>query len=231
MKTVELDFEGHASWHLLSGIKVVIENKWDWLVFCDIFVNKEYPLFIGQPIPRPVKVLDLGANVGYFSLYAADECRKRKQPFEIIAIEGMPDTFSNLVKRVKEVSEIKCGLGLVGKKEGSDFISLSANHGTSSIVSNTSKLPKMSVEYVNLDKLIPESWSVIDVIKCDIECSELEFVQNYSNILKKTGLVYMEIHHKKVNAAKLRKLMVEYGFKYNTLLIDRKTNTIEVFSK
>src|SRR5580704_18272210 len=59
--------------NLDSGIQVVMQGRSDWDVFAEIFVNREYDTAIlealsASPADSPIWILDLGANVGYFSL-------------------------------------------------------------------------------------------------------------------------------------------------------------------
>lgn len=217
----------HAALLFGTDIQIWIESQWDFLVFWDVFVNREYPLSI---VPKPdqvARVLDLGANVGYFSLLAKYELWKVGQPCHIYAVEGDPETYQTLVKRTKDY-DISCFLGLAGKRAGSDYIALSGNHGTSCVVKEDSDYPKIEVPYLNLNTIIPGS---IDLLKCDIEGSEYDLVENYPDLLRRTSTVYMEIHRQVGPYEKLYKTMHDYGFITHQVLHDRKDTTTDIFSR
>src|ERR1700683_4924652 len=58
---------------LQSGIVLKVASKGEWWTYNDIFVNHEYDFSIQEALKshspvHPFTILDLGANVGYFSL-------------------------------------------------------------------------------------------------------------------------------------------------------------------
>ena len=60
-------------WQLQSGIVVKIKSQAEWVIYNDIFVDREYDLPIQQVAAagwsgRPLHILDLGANVGFLHL-------------------------------------------------------------------------------------------------------------------------------------------------------------------
>jgi FkbM family methyltransferase len=224
--TVAAYREMYLTWTLDTGIELTIENTWDWIVFCDMFVNREYPFSVMKG-NRKAQVLDLGANVGYFSLLVAHECKKAGIQAHVTAVEGNPDTFAILESRTRQCADVIVPVeALVGKREGLGYITLSHNHGTSAVVGSNSTFPHVPMSYVDLNTLVPEG--LIDCIKCDIEGSEFDLVANYPDLLVRTGLVFMEVHNAAGNAAGLYKQMASYGFK-REMLLNHETATTEVF--
>jgi hypothetical protein len=84
-------------WTLKSGVKFTIRSASDWMMFCDIFLDGEYD----KPIHRAlsanvtsgvVRVLDLGANSGFFTFCLADRAQQAAFPgsIQIVAVEGSP---------------------------------------------------------------------------------------------------------------------------------------------
>ena len=60
-------------WTLRSKLSIELHGLSDWVVFSDIFVNGEYDeaiehTFSTMPSGEQVRILDLGANVGFFTL-------------------------------------------------------------------------------------------------------------------------------------------------------------------
>src|SRR5947209_12492122 len=69
----------NPSWRLKSGITIRVLSYNDWMIYNDIFVEAEYDRPIGDLIDaardatKPVQVLDLGGNVGFFTLRVAHQ--------------------------------------------------------------------------------------------------------------------------------------------------------------
>ena len=78
---------------------VTVENDNDWFVFNEIFTNKEYDK-VFESLPRSIKnplVLDLGANVGYFTIHVADELLLRDiRDFTFYSIEASSHNYRQL---------------------------------------------------------------------------------------------------------------------------------------
>lgn len=216
-------------WPLLSGIEVVVETEWDWPVFCDIFVNHDYPLLSVPPGIEPVTILDLGANVGYFSLYSADICRRSQRPFVCHAIEALSKTYNILRRRTRNVPEIKTYHGAAGRKSGEVTISQSANHATSSLMTenhNKGKdYPAEPVRYLDLNMIVPGK---LDILKMDIEGSEFDLMKNYRGLIKKAELVFCELHKQDGDIEKFRNEMLEMGFNFMPV-VDRLTASVEFY--
>ena len=79
--------------HTASGMTLRITNPSDWFVFNEIFVKGEYDTAIGIALEHAgerMRVLDLGANVGFFSLRVLDQLRTQGRTdvqVEIVAVE------------------------------------------------------------------------------------------------------------------------------------------------
>lgn len=217
-------------WFLNTGVNIVIENIWDWIIFGGIWLNDEYPFELPRPNRyRKAVILDLGANVGYFSLLAANKCIKYEQPYHIYAFEGCHNTFDKLCERTKCLGDnITCTHGLVGLRKGKDYIAESANHVTSQIVHKDFNHPKILTNYVDIEQIIPAGR--IDILKIDIEGSEFDFVDNYESVLKRTDLIYMEIHFDYGDPKVIRDKMRELGFKSHIVSQDiNNTHCTEAF--
>lgn len=216
-------------WLTDTGIQITIETIWDWIVFGDVWINREYPIYIPKKQDKVATILDLGANVGYFSLLAAHECRKVGQEFRIYAVEGNYHTFNTLLDRTDCIREnFFPYYGLVGCKANEvGYISQSSNHGTSAIIRENSDLPKELNYY--LDFNLPYLYT-IDLLKCDIEGSEHDFVRNYGDLLRRTQTVFMEIHYLD-EAPELYAHMKEYGFKESVVVMNHGACRTEVFSR
>ena len=136
-----------------------------------------YGRFVSDAIAsqgRPFVFLDIGANLGLFSLLAArnPHCRR------VIAVEPLPAIFRNLEANVgrNEGDKIEPILGAVtATKEDFVYLSFDERHsGMSKIVDgphNAVRAPAISAE--KLDRLLPNASTPI-VAKIDVEGSEVD---------------------------------------------------------
>jgi hypothetical protein len=94
---------------LQSGLTVKVASKGEWWTYNDIFIDGEYDKPIHTALKdrstvQPFVVLDLGANVGYFTFRVLDLIGplewERLCP-DITMIEGSPKTFLDLEKRIR----------------------------------------------------------------------------------------------------------------------------------
>lgn len=196
---------------LSSGLEVQIGDYYDWFVFFEIFAAQCYAPGVKVALSLrnywseqfPFRVVDLGANVGYFTLYIADQLINKKIPFDITCVEGSPRNAQELRLRFHQqptnqfAGKVSVYNGLVGNcRTGDAPIQLNENHALNHIV----KLDQMHdgfVPYLNLDTFVsPER---IDLLKIDIEGSEEAFLQEYPDLVKRSTVVILETHETACN--------------------------------
>ncbi len=93
-KTVDLSFR------FSTGIRVQIMSRAEWGIYNDIWVDRVYDSAIESAGSggKPLTLLDLGANLGFFSLRCGHLLCGRN--FVVYAIEGCPQTFLDLENRL-----------------------------------------------------------------------------------------------------------------------------------
>jgi FkbM family methyltransferase len=79
--------------HLRSGEKLTLEERIDMVVFWLVFVRRHYPVNASDRV-----IIDVGANIGLFTIYAARQAPGAK----IIAIEPFPETCRRLRRHVED---------------------------------------------------------------------------------------------------------------------------------
>lgn len=66
-------------WQLVSGIKIRLKDTSNWYMYNDIFVDGEYDTPIQQSLhsqqDKHLNIIDIGANVGFFTLRFIDLLR------------------------------------------------------------------------------------------------------------------------------------------------------------
>jgi FkbM family methyltransferase len=237
----------NAYWGLLdlecelrSGLHVQIRNRADWEVYNEVFVNGEYDAPIDYALDtdeanRPFVVVDLGGNVGYFAFRCADECIVRGigERLSLVIVEGAPLMFRELQRRVGSQPLLRDKVhiihGLVGGKAGEGHITGSHLH-YSNVAYAKPSAGTSRVAFIDLDKELA-SFATIDLIKCDIEGSEFDFIDNYENLLKKTRAAVFEFHRFGRNLDEARDKLSQYGFNRRLALRDTEFYSIEFYTR
>lgn len=228
-------------WLLQSGLLIRIEHQAEWIIYNDIFVEKEYDLPIEKMIAsaqsdRPLRILDLGSNVGFFIVRVLDlilRSNKAHINYQITAIEGSPKVYRILQSRLNELDlllsdSIRLVNGLVGQKSGIGKL-VEFNFHVMNSVSSTQPKKGLEVPYIDISALYQDD-EEIDLIKCDIEGSELHFLHNYQDLLLRTKCVVFELHHHQCDTSKCVSLLRDLGF-VKQLLRQGSNYTLEYFYK
>lgn len=162
-------------------------HKSDLMMFGQIFYSKEYD--INVPVD-PKIIIDLGANVGFASVYFANRFPSAK----IVALEPDNDNYKLACKNVERYDNIQLLHGaiwnreeeihLVDKGKGEGAFSIAAGKGANVVKAFTIKglMEMMSTDF-------------IDVLKIDIEGAEKEiFEYGYEEWLPVTKIIIVETH-------------------------------------
>lgn len=226
---------------LRSGITVRVIDHSDWVVYNEVIVNGEYDSVIhdvlnNSPAHEPLHVLDLGANVGYFSFHFADlfiQQRGSPDGLSLTLAEGSPTVSSELQRRVSQepllANRTQVIHGLVGKRNGGDYVGESYIHygqGASSERTFGSKW----VPYVDLCEAL-KSVNRIALLKCDIEGSEFDLIENYPSLLHKVSIAVFEIHYYGRDVDLCRQRLESYGFQKGTVLRAAPLFSIESYHR
>jgi len=213
-------------WKLKSGINIKVASYAEWVIYNDIFVDGEYNLPIEKSLSvasnKPLILLDLGANVGYFTLKAADFIltKNPNADFLITLVEGSPSNYRELESRLTKqpvlANKIRLVRGLIGKLEGKAKICEIDFHAKNAVCNN-GKSKGVIVPFVNLNSIFSENQEV-DLLKCDIEGFEQIFIENHKKLLKKVKFVVFELHSGKCDIEHCIHLLGEAGFLNHTKL-------------
>ena len=228
----ELLFEWLSlNWDLPTAIHIHLAAYGDWVIYNEIFVSGEYDRALAIALDTPTAhdaprcIVDLGANTGFFTLRAMHEARKRGiggPNLAIFAVEGHPRCIARFRTRLASqptASErVRLVHGLVGERTGDGVL-----HEDIVDVSNSVHRPELSgrrgspaatVPYVDLSTLLAHV-PRIDLVKCDIEGSELRFIENYPDVLAKTEVAVFEFHRDLCDVDRCQALLRQYGFAHH----------------
>ena len=137
---------------------------------------------------RPECVVDVGANIGAFSLYQS----MVKHAQVVIAFEPSPVVFSRLAKNVEinGLNNVRIVNAAAGNKPGL----LSFSEEPMSVNCRVSESGSLRVPCVTLDAEL-SNIPVIDILKIDTEGYETQVLQGATETLKRTQGVALELHY------------------------------------
>lgn len=232
------------SWHLSSGIDIEVLSPTDWSLYNDIFVEMEYDGAIRDLLRRTAArgsgvVLDLGANVGFFELrliHLAIKAGLKPGQIRAVAVEPDGENVRELHRRLASAGpwkqDVTAVTGLAGKREGAANLWKSHNHHSCTVRDQRKYKGAQSVvaQYVDLIKIVPAS-GPIDLLKCDIEGSEEEFVANYHDLLSRVMVAVFEIHHGSCDAKNMRVLLHRAGLVHEEIVAEHESNSVHIFRR
>lgn len=157
-------------------------------------------------------ILDIGANIGWFSLSQS----KQKRNLVIHAFEPVKPTYEYLVANIKlnGIKSIKPhNIGLSNKEEVTDFFFYSAGSGNASnrLMDPSRENVKVQCKLELMDKVVhQESLQRVDFIKCDVEGAEyFAFLGGSETIKKFRPIIFTEM---------LRKWAKKYDYHPNDII-------------
>lgn len=200
------------------------ENQTD-VILKQINEERMYdPIFANR---SDMVVLDLGANCGLFSLYAADSCSR------LIAVEPTPNTFNMLTEIVKDHSNVTPLQLAIGPHNELISFFINENSTTNSMLNRNGQETK--VQCMTLETLFHmQELDHVDFIKCDIEGSEMQALTDATlgPVAHKVNFWFIEIHQTNVNESpwpgnlesnrqQLAELFQRHGYQTESVIHDQ----------
>lgn len=163
--------------------------RFDRQVFNGIFARDEYRLNAVAPGAWDT-VLDVGANIGLFSVRVAPLARR------ILSFEPMPQNFKYLQANVERFRHVVPIPKAVAGKPGTLDLHLSANTGAHSVVSTRVGETKIQVEAVTFQQIFAEhSIERCNLLKMDIEGAEYDSLSAMpAELWPKIDRIHLEYH-------------------------------------
>ena len=190
--------------------------------FSEIFIKEEYLDLL--PNKKISRIIDIGAHYGYFSLWL--QSKFPESEVCSLLIEPSPRSCRSLEHLVKQKSldgRFRFVNKAIGNAKNKDSNFYDRPHMASSIFASTLRSEdSIEVERLCETELLSEYPPPYDLIKCDIEGAEWDFIQNYGSIIGKTHYLLLEWHswHSGGNGfPQLENKLKELGFE-----ITKKTN-------
>ena len=155
-------------------------------MFEQIFVDNQYNIEINF---EPKAIIDLGANVGFASVYFANKFPDAK----ILAIEPDDSNYQAAIKNLNAYKNVSLIKGAVWNK--SENINLiDSGHGEAAYMVKPGEGENMIRAYT-----IPEIFKIlnvgeVDILKIDIEGSEKEIFEDGDAWINKAKIIIVETH-------------------------------------
>lgn len=160
-------------------------NFWDLERNGELFAIKTIAEYYGS---SPVLILDIGANVGSWSVLA----EKHFLHGEIVAFEPVPKTFHRLSENVEKLPSVNAVNKGLSSKSGSFQINVPLKDDTGSSLESVrwnTDFESVEVSIIRGDDyLVDLAWSGRIVIKIDVEGHELPALEGFKQTLE-SGLV------------------------------------------
>jgi FkbM family methyltransferase len=226
---------------LRSGIRVRVLSHPDWVIYNEVIVNGEYDSVIRESLAKqrpdsPMRVVDLGANVGYFTFRFADLYLQKFGPgggLQLTVVEGSPIVFAQLQKRICEEPFLRdhteLANALAGRRAGGAYIPqgyVHYGHGASPDRTYGARF----VPYVDLATIVKPG-EKIDLLKCDIEGAEFDLIDNYAELLRNVDAAVIEFHHYGRDVDRARAQLYDLGFKPAEVLSAVSPCSVELFRR
>jgi FkbM family methyltransferase len=187
--------------------------------FKEIFMDECYLAGLERAVPDEATVIDIGANAGYFSMFAAAKFPHSR----IFSYEPVPVNYAQLQRHreLNSTKHIKCFPQAVAGKTGE--ISLAFDSSDSFTTSATMFKPahageeSLKVPCVSLQAVLEENGiNKCDLLKMDCEGAEYDILYNCpAAYLQRIDQIAMEVHRgeeKNQNIDALENFFRQQGF-------------------
>ena len=200
--------------------KIFVRTKRDFKLICDsrdisvtptLLKDREWDPPLGSLLERYLPLggsyLEIGAHIGYFTMYA---CQLVGHKGQVFAFEANPATFEYLEtnSRLNDVGYL-CNTynqAVYHKSTTLSFNTFTRNQGGSSLATYGSKLlhefreqpTKIDVPTISLDEFSKDKELAFDFIKIDAEGSEMDILEGgkrfFGSCLKDSAVISLELN-------------------------------------
>jgi FkbM family methyltransferase len=188
------------NWHFFfpEEVRIRPSPSSDFSVFLQVFYHQQYAQIIDLALLNNIKIttiFDLGANVGFTSIYFEKEIKDAK----IFALEPNADNFIQLTKNTKEFKNIiPLNLAIWGHETQLELLNLNAEDWAKSYKENLKG--DQGIKALTISQLINQyKLNTIDILKIDVEGAEDEIFKADVSFLNQTKLIALEIHDDKTD--------------------------------
>lgn len=201
---------------LRNGTRYAVRSKTlDSLLIIEVCSQMRYTPR-GFEISEKDLVVDIGAHIGVFSIFASNLAKKGR----VYAFEPIPENFEMLERNIemnciKNIVPIKKAISV--RKGQKEMLLSESNPAEHSFYFGRNKAKKVKVRTLSLNDVVEENdISQIDFLKVDCEGAEYEILfgcpDDVLEIIKKISLEYHNLDSSR-NVFSLGRFLEEKGFK------------------
>ena len=169
-------------------------NQSDLHMIDEIWAFRKYDYFGFQVAPDDV-VVDIGANIGTFAVYAATECRAGR----VISFEPHPENFAMLRKNVESnrLTSVTCVNEAVAGVPGKALLQVSEGNAGAHSLGGQRTDGSVEVDCCTLQEVVDRfGLDSIDYLKLDCEGSEYGILETApEDLMRRIRRISMEYHH------------------------------------
>ena len=196
-----------------GGIRIDCRRRYEIRMCKEFFGPGHYPM---EYVRRPVRtIFDIGANIGLFSLSCIERFGNELQ--HIIAVEPSKKTFRQM-RRNFALNQAPGTVSLVNQAvaaaPGEGALRIQHAHYSYSLEAAKIQNPRETqrVELTTLDELKRRfDIGVVDVLKIDVEGSELAVLQGATAVLQTAGTLFIEAHQGFCKRSDLERVLSPFG--------------------
>lgn len=187
-----IDFRKGLVLKLRSGIRFKCRHFMDAWTIKEVFVNNDYRI---KPSKQPKIIIDIGANIGAFSILAASKMPNAK----IFSLEPLKGAFQQLKENIsinrfgKQIVPQKMA---VYKEEKTIKLYDTGRSGLSSIYRTRNEEKFELIKSTTLEKIFEKNKiKTCDYLKIDCEGAEYDILSNCPrSVFKKIKMISLEFH-------------------------------------
>lgn len=194
-------------------ISIALDSEADLSVFEEVFKDGDYKILDEKIKNAKNLIIDVGAHIGCFAVYAAVSNPKVK----ILAFEPDERNFKFLKENLKlnRIKNVEAKNLAVSSKEEVRTLNLSKDSHNHSFFDLESKAFEKKVQTTTLSKILNKN-QITDLIKMDCEGAEFEILQNLQpEDFLKIKSIYIEYHEysSDLNKNSIRSTLEKNGFR------------------
>ncbi len=193
-----------------------------------IFIDNEYSLPEGFLVDDNSVILDVGGNIGAFSIYAYSWNKNAK----IIAFEPNPQVYPLLQANTKNYHNISLYNFGLGKEDC--VVELYQNPYNTGASSTSNKIEGAKVVKVNIKNAIDQISKLgikqINVLKIDTEGSEVDILTNIKPMLNKVDVIMLE-YHSISDKRKIISILKDFEIYASEKTLNSEVGTIKLINK
>jgi FkbM family methyltransferase len=161
-----------------------------WAPFFEVFIKNSYESELVK-FEKDDIVVDFGANIGMFALFASKKSKK------IYSVEPLPETYINLQKNTQHLNNVTILNKAVYSKGGNIEFNKNKVSGASSIFNQQDNFETVTIETITFDDFVKQyNLDRINYLKVDIEGAEFDLFENMDENYLQNNIdkIFMEVH-------------------------------------